>query len=176
MTDNAGLVVRSARDEDAALLRQTFAESHCAGWERLPLGEAAYQQLVDLLWTARQSQYRSAFPGSREQIIEADGVAVGSCWIFETADELRVVDIAVLAGHRRRGVARAVLRQLVGKAAADNKPVRLSVWQDNAAAQALYLDLGFRRAADRERPATGYLELEWLATMYPMAMQAAADD
>jgi len=173
------LALRPSGSEDAALLRQIFLESHCAGWELLPLDEAAYQQLVEMQSAARQSQYRTAFPGTFEQIIEANGVPVGSCWISESADELRVVDLAVLTAHRRQGVATAVLRRLGAQAAAENKPVRLSVWQDNLAAQELYRSLGFRPVpAGQERmvATAGYSELEWSVGMHSVAMQAVADD
>lgn len=179
VTANRRLVLRPAGSADAELLRQLFLECHCAGWELLPLDEAGYVQLVGMQSAARQSQYRSAYPGTSEQIIEADGVAVGSCWISETAEELRIVDLAVLAEHRRQGVARAVLRELGAEAAGRGKPVRLSVWQDNVVAQALYLSLGFRPvAAGQEQigAAAGYTELEWSASMHSAAMQAVPDE
>ena len=176
---NRRFVLRTASTDDAPLLRQLFADSHCAGWELLALDKASYLQLVEIQLAARQSQYRSAYPGSWEQIIEAAGTAVGSCWLAETDEELRVVDIAVLAEHRRNGVARTVLRQVGADAASRGKPVRLSVWQDNTVAQALYRNLGFRpRAAEQERAdaPTGHLELEWLPGMHRATMQTAAND
>lgn len=179
MLINRRFVLRTASYDDAPLLRQIFADSHCAGWELLSLDKAGYVQLVEIQLAARRSQYRGAYPGSCEQIIEAAGTAVGSCWLAETAEELRVVDIAVLAEHRRNGVARTLLRQLGADAASRGKPVRLSVWQENTVAQALYRNLGFRpRAAEQERAGapTGHLELEWSAAMHQATMHTAAND
>lgn len=149
---NCRFVLRTASTDDAPLLRRVFTDSHCAGWELLGLDEAGYLQLVEIQLAARQSEYRSAFPGSCEQIIAVAGVAgvaVGSCWLAETAEELRVVDIAVLAEHRRNGVARTVLGQVGADAASRGKPVRLSVWQENTVAQALVPRTRFSPARSR---------------------------
>jgi ribosomal protein S18 acetylase RimI-like enzyme len=139
--------VRLADGSDEVLLLRIFAESHCAGFELLGLEPAALDGLIRMQLEARQAQYRM-HPGAGEYVIclntGQDGVPVGSCWLSDTAEQVRVLDIAVLVEHRRRGVARAVLTGLCAGAAAAGKPVRLSVWRENDAARELYRALGFR--------------------------------
>lgn len=160
---------------DEATLVQSFAESHCEGFELLGLEAAALAGLVGMQYRARQSQYRSAHPDAREYLIcwpdRAAGSPVGSCWLDDRPDGLRVLDIAVLREHRRRGVARTVLAELGGRAAAAGKPVRLSVWHENEPARQLYRALGFTPApvgpnADGDL-GNGYLELELLPDRAP---------
>jgi ribosomal protein S18 acetylase RimI-like enzyme len=125
--------------------------------------------LVAMQFQARRAQYRM-HPGAAEYLIcvgaRPDAEPVGSCWISDTTDQLRVLDLAVLVDHRRRGVARAVLIGLCARAAAAGKPVRLAVWHENHPARALYLALGFRpdptvarRGGEPGDLGNGYLEL-----------------
>ena len=161
--------IRPAAEADEPVLVQTFADSHCAGFDQLGLEPAALAGLVGMQYRARRVQYRSSYPEAAEYLIcGPDGVPVGSCWLDDRPDRLRVLDIAVLREHRRRGIARAVLRE---RAAAAGKPVRLSVWHENHPARELYRGLGFTPspagpAADGDL-GNGYLELELLPDRAP---------
>jgi ribosomal protein S18 acetylase RimI-like enzyme len=128
------------------LLLRIFAESHCAGFQLLGLEPAALDGLIRMQFRARQAQYR-LHPGATEHLIcRGTGLAaipVGTCWLSDSAEQLRVLDIAVLAEHRRQGVARAVLTGLCARAATAGKPVGLSVWHQNVPARELYRVLGF---------------------------------
>jgi ribosomal protein S18 acetylase RimI-like enzyme len=162
--------LRPAASSDEASLQQIFTESHCAGFELLGMEPAALDALIRMQFQARLAQYRM-HPGAAEYLIcrgaGRDVVPVGSCWLSDTDEQLRVLDVAVLVGHRRTGVARAVLSGLCAHAAAAGKPVRLSVWHENHPASELYRALGFRpdptvAAIEGGRPGdlgNGYLEL-----------------
>ena len=157
--------LRPAEGSDEALLLRIFTESHCAGFELLGLEPGALASLIRMQFHARQAQYR-VYPGGAEYLICRAEVVVGNCWLSETAEQLRVLDIAVLAEHRRQGVARAVLSEVCAEAEAAGKPVRLSVWHQNTAALELYRAFGFvpDPAATESKPGdlgNGYLELRF---------------
>lgn len=171
------LSLRLAASSDEALLLRIFAESHCAGFELLGLQAAALAGLVRMQFQAREGQYRM-HPGAAQYLIcregsgdggpqAGGGVVVGSCWISDTTEQLRVLDIAVLVEHRRQGVARTVLGELCARAAAAGKAVGLSVWHANAGARELYRALGFApdptvAGAEPGDLGNGYLELRCL--------------
>jgi ribosomal protein S18 acetylase RimI-like enzyme len=159
--------LRPVHASDEVLLQRIFAESHCAGFELMGLEPAALAGLIGMQFRARQAQYRGN-PDAIEYLIYGgsgpDAEVLGSCWLGDTAGQLRVLDIAVLTEHRRRGVARAVLTALCARAATAGKPVGLSVWHDNAPARELYRALGFvpDPAVGGNAPGdlgNGYLEL-----------------
>jgi ribosomal protein S18 acetylase RimI-like enzyme len=160
------ITLRPVGGSDTPILKRIFAESHCAGFELLGLEPAALAGLVGMQFQARQAQYR-LYPGAAEFLIcqgtGPDAEVLGGCWLGDTDEQLRVLDIAVLAAHRRRGVARAVLTALCARAAAAGKPVRLSVWHDNGAARDLYRTLGFVAEGPPDETAGGYLELRYPA-------------
>jgi ribosomal protein S18 acetylase RimI-like enzyme len=105
------------------------------------------------------SRYVAGWPGLRDrgviaEIAEAGGPAVvGACWWrFLPADDagygfldesIPEVTIGVHPEHRRRGIGRALLTELIGEAASADVPVlSLSVERDNPARR-LYLQVGF---------------------------------
>jgi ribosomal protein S18 acetylase RimI-like enzyme len=146
MAITSTVFLRPGRGSDEPLCERIFAESHCAGFDLLGLEPASLNSLIRMQFQARQAQYRLR-QGAIEYLIcrgaDQDTLPLGSCWLLDSAEELRLLDIAVLVEHRRRGLARAVLTGLCAQAAAASKPVRLSVWRENVAARQLYRTLGF---------------------------------
>jgi ribosomal protein S18 acetylase RimI-like enzyme len=179
------LSLRPVETPDEAWQLRIFAESHCAGFELLGLEAEVLASLIGMQFHARQTQYR-AHAGATEYLIcrrrsgsaasgsaTADEAVLGSCWLSDTAEQLRVLDIAVLAEHRRQGVARAVLTELCTQATAAAKPLRLSVWHQNHPARELYRTLGFLPNGARDWAAeavdlgNGYLELQFVPDRAP---------
>lgn len=82
---------------------------------------------------------------------------IGRLYVDRRADEIRVVDIALLPEHRRQGIGSALLENILAEAAAAHKPVRIHVEKFNPALR-LYQRLGFHQVRD-----TGvYFLMEWL--------------
>ncbi len=100
--------------------------------------------------------YRAAFPEAEFQIVLLDGVNAGRLIVHRTREELRVVDIALLPGHRNAGIGSALLRRIFGEAKATKKPLRLKVLKGNRAAR-FYQRLGFVKIGETEM----HFEMEW---------------
>jgi ribosomal-protein-alanine N-acetyltransferase len=76
----------------------------------------------------------------------AEGTAVGFALVWQAADELHLIDLAVEPESRRRGAGRLLLQALVAEGRARGASVvLLEVRQSNAPALALYSSLGFSR-------------------------------
>lgn len=100
-------------------------------------------------WTADSFDAMRSSPASRIYAARDRGgrmLAFCACWLF--ADELHIHTITVHQDHRRRGIARGLLRHIL----ADTRAVRatLEVRRSNGAALALYASLGFEVAAVRD--------------------------
>lgn len=77
-------------------------------------------------------------------VAEEDGEILGYCGLWGVIDEGQITNVAVALGHRRRGVAEKMLRELMQQAAeADFTEFTLEVRVSNAPAIALYHKLGF---------------------------------
>lgn len=82
----------------------------------------------------------------------ADGFVVGYLVAWFVLDEAEIANLAVVPTARRRGVARALLEEIVAEAReARIARLFLEVRESNAAARALYASMGFAPIARRPR-------------------------
>jgi ribosomal-protein-alanine N-acetyltransferase len=83
---------------------------------------------------------------------EDSGVLLGYALFWHVVDELQLLNLAVAIPARRRGIGRALMDDLIGYGRANGVArILLEVRAGNAAAIALYEQLGFTRFNVRER-------------------------
>lgn len=84
-------------------------------------------------------------------VCRADGVLVGYLCLWEIGDEIHITNIAVDRRHRRRGIARHVLTEVLeGARGRGTRAVFLEVRPTNVEARGLYESLGFRVIGRRQ--------------------------
>ncbi|MEO7063059.1 MAG: GNAT family N-acetyltransferase [Dokdonella sp.] len=135
-----GLRAISAADEP--LLHRVYSSTRSD--ELAPLGwsEGQIEAFIAMQFEAQRRDYWHNYDTSRFQIVTCDGVDVGRLYVERRADELRVVDIALLPPFRRRGIGASLFACLFDEADAAAIPVRIHVEHENPA-QHLYQRLGF---------------------------------
>jgi ribosomal protein S18 acetylase RimI-like enzyme len=132
-------------DEDfLCRLHRSTRETEVAAW-----GLPAEQQeaLLLLQYKAQSAHYSRSFPSADHQIITIDGKSVGTTLVDRSADEIRLVDIAILPEHRNAGLGTALVRELLDESVACGKPMRLHVFKPSPAVR-FYERLGFHRIGD----------------------------
>ena len=87
------------------------------------------------------------YQGARFDIIEPEEMPVGRLYVRRRHDEIRVIDIALLPGHRGRGLGGGLLPAVLEEAAAVGKPVYVFVERFNPASR-LYRRPGFVAIAE----------------------------
>ena len=128
--------LRAARSADLDALCALEAQAAALPWSRAQLRESLDRHLLVV-----------AQDGSR---------IVGYAALRQVLDEAELLNLMVATAYRRRGLGRALIR--AGVAALDGaRWLHLEVRAGNAAAQALYDDLGFARVGVRRGyyPAAG---------------------
>lgn len=93
----------------------------------------------------RDADYAVRYPHAQSWLVEDQGRLVAWVLLARTDGGVRVVDLAVDAGQRRKGVARMVLHAVQSEEAV----IELRVRAGNGVARALYSSLGFRVADDQ---------------------------
>jgi ribosomal protein S18 acetylase RimI-like enzyme len=111
---------------------------------------------VRMQFDPQHAHYREHYAGAAFDVILVDGQPAGRRYVAREADEIRIVDIALLPEFCNRGIGSALLRQLQAEARAARKPLRIHVERFNPALR-LYERLGFRQIEDKGV----YLFLEW---------------
>ena len=97
---------------------------------------------------AQDAHYRANYTETTYSVIEADGDPAGRLYVARWADEIRIVDIALLPEFRGRGLGSGLLRNLIEESEAVGKPLSIHVEMNNPARR-LYERLGFVPVAER---------------------------
>src|SRR5215212_10523100 len=108
-------------------------------------------------YDAQKEEYDARFPEAEYDVIELEGRTVGRVWVGRAAEEIRLLDIALLPGAQRRGLGAAIVGALIEEARASGKRLRHMVFMLNTDARRFYERLGFRVFEDFG----GYLHMEW---------------
>jgi ribosomal protein S18 acetylase RimI-like enzyme len=144
------LTLRDLQAADEATLFQLYAavRSEELGMERWE--PEMRNRMLRIQFDAQRRSYREQFPRADERLILRDGSPIGWVIVDRSSRELHGVDIALLAAERRQGVGTRVIRSLQEEAAAENRPMVITVQRQNLRALALYRRLGFRAIKDTE--------------------------
>jgi len=152
---SGAITLRQAEPDDEAFLYRLYADARAEEMAAWGWNSAQQEGFLSLQFRAQQNHYRE-YPNTDHQIVIANGRPIGRMLVSELKDEFWLVDIALLTEYRNAGTGEALIRQLIDRAAAEGKSVRLHVEKNNRA-QRLYLRLGFRFVSD-----TGmYYLMEW---------------
>lgn len=152
------ITIRPATPEDGPLLFALFAEEKAAELAPLGLSTEQLQPLLEMQYRGREFSYSQAAANPDDEILcLADGSPVGRMLVDREPECFRVMDVAVLAAWRNRGIATEALRRLQADAVRELLPVRLRVMK-NSAAERLYQRLGFDLVSSDEISH----EMKWL--------------
>ncbi|HEX8734490.1 MAG TPA: GNAT family N-acetyltransferase [Pyrinomonadaceae bacterium] len=132
----------------------TFRQIKIKDFEFLwQLHNAALKKYITETWgwdeDWQRRNFRENFNPNAGEIICADGKDAGFLWISEKESEIALVSIRLLPEFQNRGIGTKLIKRLLDKARAANKPVRLQVLKANPAKN-LYEKLGFRVADETE--------------------------
>lgn len=137
---------RPATGADEPYLRALFAESR---HDLALLPADVREPLIDMQFIAQRAQQLASHPDASNEILVVEGREVGRLMV----GDCHIVDITVGQADRRRGIATAVLREMISRHSP--RATTLQVWSGNAPACALYARLGFEPSNDEQ----GYLTM-----------------
>ncbi len=148
MAATAGSIgLRPVTPGDDGFLRRVYADSRADELAPVPWSDAEKAEFLRRQFDAQDAHYRANYPGASFDVIEVDGVPVGRLYVARWDDEVRIMDIAVVAEHRRAGVGTSLLRELLDEGVRQGKRVSIHVEQHNPAIR-LYERLGFVPVAE----------------------------
>jgi GNAT superfamily N-acetyltransferase len=155
----ARVVLRPAAEADYEELVRVYASTRAAELAQVTWWDDEQKlAFCRAQYGAQKEEYDARFPGAEYDVIEVDGRTVGRVWVGRAAEEIRLLDIALLPEAQRRGLGAAVVAALIEEARASNKRLRHMVFMLNTDARRFYERLGFRVFEDLG----GYLHMEWV--------------
>lgn len=138
------LTLRPVTEADHAFLYRVYASTRVD--ELAPLGwsQAQFDAFVTQQFTAQHAHYWAHYDTSRFCVIEHEGEPVGRLYVDRWADQIRIVDVALLPEYRNRGWGTALIGEVLAEGEDAGLPVTIHVESFNPARH-LYARLGFQR-------------------------------
>jgi ribosomal protein S18 acetylase RimI-like enzyme len=147
--------LRPFRPEDQEFLFQLYASTRMHEIAGFGWPAAQQEMFLQMQFNAQRRSYESAYKDAEHQIVELDGQPIGRLMVLREKDFAVLVDIALLAEHRGRGVGGRLVRELMQQCARDGVTLRLQVLKSNPALR-LYERLGFIRTGEDQM----YVQME----------------
>jgi ribosomal protein S18 acetylase RimI-like enzyme len=154
--------LRPVAPEDQPFLYRVYASTREPEMALVDWTAEQKAAFLEMQFTAQDRYYHENLPNVAYQVVLWEGGPAGRLYVGRWADEIRVVDIALLPEYRNRGIGSALFRDLMAEARAAGKPLRIHVEQFNPARR-LYDRLGFVQIADEGV----YLFMEWVPGRLP---------
>ncbi len=145
---------------DEAFLRRLYASTREDELSQVQWKEGERAAFVEQQFTAQHRYYQQTFKNASFDLLLLGGEPAGRLYIDRRDDEIRVIDIALLAQHRGSGVGSDLMNDILAEAQEVGKPVRIHVERFNPALR-FYHRLGFEQVEDQGV----YYLMEWRPKM-----------
>ena len=145
---DAAIALRPIHPDDQAFLLEVYASTRQLELAAVPWDAGQKAAFVRMQFDGQHAYYQEHYASAAFDVILVDGQPAGRLYVAREADEIRIVDIALLTDYCNRGIGTTLLRELQSEAAAAAKPLRIHVERFNPALS-LYHRLGFRQIDDR---------------------------
>lgn len=142
------VTLRPVGEDDLPFLLRVYAESRADELAQVPWAVEQKEAFLRQQFEAQHAWWREHYTGASFDLVLVGGKPAGRLYVDEWAREIRIVDIALLAEHRGRGVGTRLLRGVLERGDAAGKPVSIHVEKFNPALR-LYQRLGFRLIEDK---------------------------
>jgi ribosomal protein S18 acetylase RimI-like enzyme len=140
--------LRPVREDDEALLFEIYSSTRAAEMALVPWDAAAKETFLQSQFTAQKTHYLKFYPEATHDLILVEGQPAGRLYVNRRADEIHVLDIALLPEFRSLGIGTTIIQNLMAEAASTNRSVLLHVEIFNPAMK-LYERLGFVKASEQ---------------------------
>ncbi len=139
--------LRPITDADRELLLRIYASTRADELTLAPWTDEQKRVFLLSQFEMQHSHYVASYPGASFDVVLVDGEPAGRLYAHRRADEIRIVDIALLPGHRGRGIGGRLLAALIDEAERASRTLTVHVLRGNPARR-LYERLGFRQTRD----------------------------
>jgi ribosomal protein S18 acetylase RimI-like enzyme len=143
----ASVELRPVEPGDEEFLYRVYAGTRTEELAVVAWDDAAKEAFLRMQFTAQDRHYHDQMPDASYEVVLVDGEPAGRLYVDRRANEIHVVDIALLPEHRGRGLGTRLMREVLAEADAAGTRVTIYVERFNPALR-LYERLGFSRISE----------------------------
>ena len=147
MDSTIALALRPVTAADDAFLLRVYADTRADELALTTWDQPSREAFVQMQYRAQAIHYAAHWPDADHSVIQAhvDGVFhdVGRLWLHRRAEAIHILEIAMLADWRGRGIGTRCLQRLMNEADVTGRAVTIHVESGNQARH-LYARLGFQ--------------------------------
>ncbi|HEV2882784.1 MAG TPA: GNAT family N-acetyltransferase [Pyrinomonadaceae bacterium] len=140
--------LRPVEPDDEEFLLRVYGTSRADELALVPWDEERKLAFVRSQFEAQYAQYSERFPDAEYDVILYRGRPAGRLWIGRTAEQIRLLDIAILPEFQNQGIGATLLKSLLAESEQCGLPLRHMVFKLNAAALRFYQRFGFSQIDD----------------------------
>ncbi|MEO5758379.1 MAG: GNAT family N-acetyltransferase [Mesorhizobium sp.] len=144
----AGLSFRPTTEADKPFLSRLYASTRVEELAVTDWSEAQKAAFLDMQFQAQHAHYHKHYPQADWLVVMHGAADIGRLYVERWPSQHRIIDIALLPAHRRKGHGEALLRDLIDEAWLAGKSASIHVEKNNQARQ-LYARLGFTVIEDK---------------------------
>src|SRR5205085_11293585 len=123
--DSMGTVsLRAVTAGDEEFLLEVYASTRAEELAQVEWGAGQQEAFLRMQFAAQWREYHARYPDAEYDVILFDGQPVGRLWIGRDAEQIRLLDIALLPSAQNRGIGTALLRRLIAEARQTGKKLR----------------------------------------------------
>jgi len=137
------VTLRPVVHADRELLIAVYASTRAEELAPVPWDDAQKDAFIRMQFGAQDGYWREHKPCAEFCVVLVDGEPAGRLYLDRLADEIRIVDVALLPAWRGRGIGTTLLRDVLEEGRDAGLAVTIHVEQGNRA-RGLYERLGFR--------------------------------
>jgi GNAT superfamily N-acetyltransferase len=157
LPQGATLLLRPVTAADDAFLLSVYDSTRADELGQVEWQDGQKEAFVKWQFDLQRREYDTRFPDAEYYVILIDDCPAGRIWIGRDAEQIRLLDIALLREFQNRGAGTVLLRRLIQEARGAGKPLRHMVFVLNNDAHRFYERLGFVIIEDLG----AYKHMEW---------------
>jgi ribosomal protein S18 acetylase RimI-like enzyme len=144
----AAITLRSIADDDLGFLSDLYALGRAEEMSQVDWPPEAKRAFLQHQFELQHAYYHANYPGADFLVVEHAEERIGRIYVYRSAGDIRLMDIALIPQQRGRGIGSALLAELIEESERTGASISLHVEADNPV-QRLYQRLGFTFWEDR---------------------------
>jgi GNAT superfamily N-acetyltransferase len=137
------LALRPVNSNDDEFLLSVYHSTRAEELAQATWQPGQLEAFVKWQFEMQRAEYQARYPDAEYDVILVEDRPAGRIWIGRDAEEIRLLDIAVLPEFQNRGVGTQLVRWLIAESNSARKALRHMVFVMNNDAHRFYERLGF---------------------------------